>query len=447
MKMLFGIATLVVVLEAGAETAVERDISYRPDATDAYMKERCKLDVRYPKGETAFKTVVWFHGGGLDHGNKHFIRMDESIAQVAANYRLLKKGNGLQGRDCIEDAAAAVAWTLNNIVRYGGDPSQVYVAGLSAGGYLTMMVGMAPEYLAAHGFRNTDLAGLAPVSGQATKHFHVRKIAGDDDPQFQPKIDDLAPLRWVSKDLPPIVSICGESPWEWKCRSEENRLLIASCAALGHPAAYFVQLPFADHTRAGQAGDIYVELFVKGALPGNLRMAPAVPERIADFRDLPPELAGVPTEELVQLDYRGACKRAVVRCDPKSERARACFALKGPFDPSTPVPCEVYDLTAGKSLAKGSIPFAPEAADGKYRWYRLFTARLSPHAGFYASRSWYPNWDLGWYADRDNEAGLVAEYEFWVSARFQGPAYVAGSGDENAVVFDRVLLRRKAAGK
>ena len=406
------------------------------------------LVVRGERGQTPAPVLVWFHGGGLSSGRGHFISLtDPGIMQVAVDYRLMQKDGSVRAEDCIDDAAQAVAWTLENAASFGGDPKKVYVSGHSAGGYLTMMVGMDPRWLAKTGHRIEELAGLIPVSGQATKHFHVRKIAGDDDPQFQPKIDDLAPLRWVSKDLPPIVSICGEAPWEWKCRSEENRLLIASCAALGHPAAYFVQLPFADHTRAGQAGDIYVELFVKGALPGNLRMAPAVPERIADFRDLPPELAGVPTEELVQLDYRGACKRAVVRCDPKSERARACFALKGPFDPSTPVPCEVYDLTAGKSLAKGSFSFAPEAADGKYRWYRLFTARLSPHAGFYASRSWYPNWDLGWYADRDNEAGLVADYEFWVSARFQGPAYVAGSGDENAVVFDRVLLRRKAAGK
>ena len=269
MKTLFGIA-LVAALGASAETAVERDISYRTDATDAYMKERCKLDVRYPKGETAFKTVVWFHGGGLDHGNKHFIRMDESIAQVAANYRLLKKGNGLQGRDCIEDAAAAVAWTLNNIARYGGDPSQVYVAGLSAGGYLTMMVGMAPEYLAAHGFRNTDLAGLAPVSGQATKHFHVRKIAGDDDPQFQPKIDELSALRYVGKDLPPILSICGQPPYEWEARAEENRFLIASCKAFGHRNARYVELPLANHHRACSCGLPYLELFIRDGLPADL---------------------------------------------------------------------------------------------------------------------------------------------------------------------------------
>lgn len=258
------------VLFAILFAALVKDVPYRPDAVDDYARERCKLDIRHPD-TNGYKTVVWFHGGGLTGGNKGFIKISESIAQVAVNYRLLGKRNGLtDGEVCIDDAAAAVAWTLGHIAEYGGDPKKVYVSGMSAGGYLTMMVGMAPKYLAKYGVKNTDLAGLAPVSGQATKHFNVRKFGGDKDPQFLPKIDALAPLNWVSKDLPPIVSICGEPPWEWKCRSEENRLLIASCTALGHPDAKFVQLDFCDHGRAFTAGVPYVEMFVLGRLPANL---------------------------------------------------------------------------------------------------------------------------------------------------------------------------------
>ena len=138
---------------------------------------------------------------------------------------------------------------------------------MSAGGYLTMMVGMDPRHLSAHGFKPTDIAGLAPISGQATKHFAVRKFEGDKDPQFLPKIDPLAPLAHVSANLPPIISICGQPPYEWKCRSEENRLLVASCTALGHTHARFVQLDYCDHGRAYTAGLPYVEMFVKGGLP------------------------------------------------------------------------------------------------------------------------------------------------------------------------------------
>ena len=138
---------------------------------------------------------------------------------------------------------------------------------MSAGGYLTMMVGMAPAYLTKHGFRPTDLAGIVPISGQATKHFAVRKFAGDEDPQYVPKIDELAPLRWTGSDLPPILDICGEPPYEWKCRSEENRLLVASCVALGHKNARFVECPFCDHGRTFNAALPYLEFFVLGRMP------------------------------------------------------------------------------------------------------------------------------------------------------------------------------------
>ena len=240
--------------------------------TSAYAQERCRLNVRVPVSVTGFPTVVWFHGGGLVRGSKHFIRIDDGIAQVAANYRLLQKDGSVTGDDCIDDAAAAVAWTLKNIARFGGDPKKVYVSGMSAGGYLTLMVGMDPSRLGKYGFRPKDLAGLAAVSGQATKHFNIRAFAGDRDPQYLPKIDRLAPLAFCSKDLPPLVSICGESPWEWPGRAEENRLLVASCTALGHPAAYYVECAYCDHGRVFTAAQPYVEMFVLGRLPDRLRL-------------------------------------------------------------------------------------------------------------------------------------------------------------------------------
>ena len=98
-------ATMVVGGVGLADCKVEKGIAYaeRPE---------CLLDVRVPNGETNFPTVVWFHGGGLTGGGRHFVPLtDEKIAQVAVGYRLLGKG-AVRGGDCIEDAAAAVAWTV-----------------------------------------------------------------------------------------------------------------------------------------------------------------------------------------------------------------------------------------------------------------------------------------------------------------------------------------------
>jgi acetyl esterase/lipase len=226
----------------------------------------CELDLYIPQGVSNFPVVVWFHGGGLTGGHRKFLPLvSKDIAQATVEYRLLGKG-AKTGVDCIEDAAAAVAWTMKNISRYGGNVKKVYVSGMSAGGYLTMMVGMDPKYLAAHGIKTTDLAGIIPISGQATKHFNVRKYAGDKDPKFLPKIDELAPLAHVSANIPPILSVCGQPPLEWKCRSEENWLLIASCVALGHKNAKFVQLDYCNHGRAYTAGLPYLEMFIQGKL-------------------------------------------------------------------------------------------------------------------------------------------------------------------------------------
>lgn len=224
----------------------------------------CVLDLSIPARATNFPVVVWFHGGGLTSGARHFVPLvDKGIAQAAVQYRLLGK-EAKTGETCIEDAAAAVAWTMKNIARYGGDPARVYVSGMSAGGYLTMMVGMDPKYLAAHGIKTTDLAALIPLSGQATTHFNVRHFAGDKSPMYVPKIDALAPLAHVSANLPPILSVCGQPPYEWKGRSEENRLLIASCLALGHKKAQFVELDYCDHGQAYRAGLPYLERVLQG---------------------------------------------------------------------------------------------------------------------------------------------------------------------------------------
>lgn len=254
------ITTTLVGFDSFAEVRTIKGIPYadRPSRV---------LDVRVPVGETNFPTVVWLHGGGLTGGARHFIPLsDGKIAQVSAEYRLLGK-DATCGEDCIEDAAAAVAWTFAHIAEYGGDPSKIYLCGKSAGAYLSMMVGMDGKWLATHGLSNRDLAGIVAVSGQASKHFNVRKFSGDDDPQYLPKIDDLAPLAHVSKDIPPFVSVCGEPPYEWKCRAEENRFLVATLIALGHPFARYIECPLCDHGRVDKPAWGYIELFIHGRLP------------------------------------------------------------------------------------------------------------------------------------------------------------------------------------
>lgn len=231
---------------------------------DEYRKERCRLSLRYPEGVKGYATVIWLHGGGLTGGEAHYLNLgDKTIAQVAVNYRLHTEENALKGEDIIRDGAEACAWVLEHIAEYGGDAKQVYLSGFSAGGYMTMMIGMDPRWMAEFGHSNLEFKGLVPISGQATKHFNVRRFAGDKDPQFLPKIDELAPLAYVGEKFSPILSVCGQPGYEWQCRAEENRLMIASINALGNSKAWMVELPYMNHGGALENGYPYIEQFIK----------------------------------------------------------------------------------------------------------------------------------------------------------------------------------------
>ena len=83
------------------------------------VEERCKLDIYYPENKKDFSTIVWFHGGGMEGGNKFIPKelREQGFAVVAVNYRLSPKA---KNPAYIEDAAEAVAWVFKNIEKYGG---------------------------------------------------------------------------------------------------------------------------------------------------------------------------------------------------------------------------------------------------------------------------------------------------------------------------------------
>ena len=191
-----------------------------------YLQEYCKLDLFLPEGKKDFPTLVWFHGGGLSRGQKHVPRSlrTDKIAVAAVNYRL--SGKRAECPDYIYDAAAAAAWVKKHIAEYGGDPEKVYIAGHSAGGYLTMMLALDGRYLGAYKMEPKDFAGYFPVSGQATTHFRIlaeRKEKGMKVADVM--LDEYAPIQLARQGIPPITLLVGDPAVEWPARVEENFLL------------------------------------------------------------------------------------------------------------------------------------------------------------------------------------------------------------------------------
>jgi len=262
------ILTVLAILKTSAQVPFPSghvdDVAYY-DAqalhqADEYQRSQCKLDLRYPTNHAGFATVVWFHGGGLTGGRRHFINLnDPTIAVAAVGYRLSPKA---QHPAYLEDAAAATAWVIKNIAQYGGDSNKVFVAGHSAGGYLCAMIGMDPRWLAPYGISNLQLAGLIPVSGQVTTHFHVKKLRGDTGKQYRPLIDEFAPLYYCASNLPPICMVVGDRKIEFKCRVEENDLMAVSLRTLGHPNVEFHELAGLNHGTVGTGAMPYAQQFI-----------------------------------------------------------------------------------------------------------------------------------------------------------------------------------------
>jgi len=227
--------------------------------SDDYIKERCKLDVYYPKDTVNVPTVVWFHGGGLEFGSKHIPEglKEKGIIVVTVNYRLHPK---VKNPVYIEDAAAAVAWTVRNISDYNGNPDKVYVTGHSAGGYLASMVTMDKGYLEKHGINADNLAGSIPFSGHAITHFTVRKEQGIEG--TRPIIDKYAPLFHVRKDSPPMLLITGNRELELLGRYEENAYFYRMMKIVEHPDIELMELDGYGHNMVYPAVPLLLD-FVK----------------------------------------------------------------------------------------------------------------------------------------------------------------------------------------
>ncbi len=251
---LFTLASAFVSSRCVAETPSLADIAYREaPSTSEYERTRCLLDVYLPARGKDFATLVWFHGGGLTSGSKDgedTVRIaaslaGEGVAVVVPNYRL---SPGAAFPAYIEDAAAAVAWTVRHIAEHGGDARRVFVGGHSAGGYLTFMLGMDARYLKAHGLELSCLAGLIPVSGQTMTHATVRGERGLG--RFSVTADEAAPVRYAAeKGLPPMLIVWADN--DMPARGEENAYLVALLKGAKQPHVTGVRIADRDHGSVG----------------------------------------------------------------------------------------------------------------------------------------------------------------------------------------------------
>lgn len=203
-------------------SSLQRDVVYGK-AGDVELK----LDVAVPaEGHGPFPLVVCIHGGAWRAGNK--AAYDGLIAGLA---KLGYVGATVEYRFCpqykfpaqVEDVKCAVRFLRANAKTYKIDPAKVAAMGDSAGGHLSLMLGLMDpadglEGNSGNPEQSSKVQAVVNYYGPADfllssmpNPAHVALVSdfvGTNDPTA-PVLKKASPITYVSKGDPPVLTFHG----------------------------------------------------------------------------------------------------------------------------------------------------------------------------------------------------------------------------------------------
>ena len=202
------------------------------------------LDI-YAADRAGGPVLIYIHGGywrsGSKEDNCNFVPVftQRGATVVLVEYDLCPQ---VTVSDIVRETRSAIAWVYRNVIRYGGDPSRLYLSGHSAGGHLTAMA-LAYEW-EKEGLPKDLIKGAVTTSGVYDLDM-VRRIsvqeqvrltseqAGENSPFIHPPL----PI------CPVIVAVGGAEPKGWQQMSEDFFKL---CEERGMACEYLI-VPGANH--------------------------------------------------------------------------------------------------------------------------------------------------------------------------------------------------------
>lgn len=185
-------------------------------------------------GHSVRPVLIYFHGGGWVLGNK-----DDALLKglpylargmdfVDVEYRLAYQS---LAPAAVEDCRCALHWVAHHAEEYGFDTSKIVLAGESAGGHLALMTGMLnvaagfdreceqpSDQWGAGSIAEVKVAAVIDFFGVTdvaeflqppTPRNHAVRWFGDL-PNRMELAEQLSPLSYVRRDLPPILIIHGD---------------------------------------------------------------------------------------------------------------------------------------------------------------------------------------------------------------------------------------------
>ena len=225
------------------------------------------LDIwRRPDLDPTGKAPVLFQipGGAWTTGNKRGQAhpLMSHLAElgwicVAINYRHSPRNTW---PDHIVDVKRALAWVKAHITEYGGDPDFVAITGGSAGGHLSSLAALTPNYPEFQpGFEDADTRVQAAVPFYGVYDFTGLKDAMH--PTMLPMLEqmvvkqsrstnpktyiDASPVTHVSADAPPFFVLHGRN--DSLVPVEQARGFVAQLRQVSKQPVVYAELPLAQH--------------------------------------------------------------------------------------------------------------------------------------------------------------------------------------------------------
>ncbi|HEX8328177.1 MAG TPA: alpha/beta hydrolase [Hymenobacter sp.] len=228
-----------------------KDVAYVPAAAPDFDKERHILDVYSPKKANAagYPVVLFIHGGSWTSGSKNIYTFigrrlaKQGVVAVIINYRLAP---AVHVPEQAADCARALAWTVQNIRQYGGDPARVFVMGHSAGGGLAALLATDDALLAANGLPQNPVKGaIMDDPAGLDMYSYLREMKYEGDAQYlvpfgkDPAVwKEQSAIYKIRPGIPPFLFYIGGETYPSISGSSgrfRDRL-----KAIGQPAPYTV---------------------------------------------------------------------------------------------------------------------------------------------------------------------------------------------------------------
>ncbi|WP_148210001.1 alpha/beta hydrolase [Candidatus Korobacter versatilis] len=229
--------------EKWTATVAERYAIYPDVVYGTANNYALKLDVWQRKdAKTPAPTLIYYHGGGWIFGDRTgatlyflpYLQMGWNVINV--EYRMASQS---PAPAAVEDCRCALRWVYRNAKQYNIDTKKIVVTGHSAGGHLSLIVGMLPD---GTGLDNNCIGdekygdaklGVAAIvnwygpsdvgellQGPELKNYAIMWMGSQVDVQTVAK--RVSPLTYVRPGLPPVFTVHGDAddvvPYEQSVR-------------------------------------------------------------------------------------------------------------------------------------------------------------------------------------------------------------------------------------